>query len=204
MPVMTEQSQVRARDIGAPVAAGHSSTEFASQHRPDSAAVLTLPGNTPWGDSGSEPSADQLHRARAAAERHLAFVNGATTIDVEQLTRQKATIIAEQEGAYTAWKAGESHPDDSLYADVWEGLAPGVSREDAEKKLASAHATRNGQHGAPLLGQPAGYRSSPLAQEHLNERIALYEEALRCDGRNLSVNQANVRQNKRATDQIPF
>lgn len=196
--------KVRAKDIGAAVGTGHSTGEFASRTFTGDDVTLSLTGGTGWDAAVADPTHDQVTRARAAAERHLSFNKNATNADLEEITRQKAVVIAEQEAAYTAWKAGDTHPDDEMYNDIWEGVAPGVSRTDAETKLARALNARDNQDATALADRPLGYRNSALAQEHLHERIALYQEALRCDGRNLSVNQANVRKTKRAADQIPF
>ncbi|WIB65500.1 hypothetical protein [Curtobacterium sp. MCBD17_040] len=192
--------QVRARDVGAAVATGHSSTEFAAHRRPEATTELTHPV-AGWDTAVTEPTHDQVARARGAARRTLMFRPGATAADLEELTRQKALVIADQEAAYHAWKNGEPHPDDQAYGDIWAGNAAGVSRADVERKLADALAARTSN---PTPGPGRGYRNTRLAQEHLDERIALYREALECEGRNLSVNQANVRQQKRWDVGIPF
>ncbi|WIE81016.1 hypothetical protein [Curtobacterium sp. MCSS17_016] len=199
---MTDKRQARARDIGAAVAKGHSSTEFASRSfAEDTVAPLTLAGPPAW-DATVTPTADQERRARVAAAQAQAFQ---PSLDITELARQKAIIIAEQEGAYNAWANGQEHPDDDQYEAIWSGLTPGgTSAVKAQERLDKALAKRAelDQPGADKKG--AGYATSDLARKHLDEAIALYTEALRCGGRNLSVNQANVRQNNRVADNVPF
>ncbi len=198
---MTDK-QVRARDVGAAVAKGHSSTEFASRAwADDTIAPLTLAAAPTW-DTTVTPTADQMRRAEAAAARAQAFQ---PTLDIEELARQKAIIIAEQEGAYTAWQNGQEHPDDDQYEAIWSGLTPaGTSAEKAQERLTAAISKRAELDQAGTDAKALGYRTSDLARKHLDDTIALYTEALRCGGRNLSVNQANVRQNNRAADNVPF
>ncbi|MGW8431375.1 hypothetical protein ACWGJ9_09635 [Curtobacterium citreum] len=196
---MTDKRQARARDVGAAVAKGHSSTEFAARTFADATiAPLTLAGPAGW-DGPVTPTPDQERRAQLAASRAQAFQ---PTIDLAELTRQKAIIIAEQEGAYVAWQNGETHPDDDQYDDIWAGRAPGTTATKAQERLDKA-LTKRAELDLAGAGTP-GYETSALARKHLDESIALYEEALRCGGRNLSVNQANIRQNNRAADNIPF
>jgi hypothetical protein len=197
---MTDKRQARARDIGAAVAKGHSSTEFASRSfSDDTVAPLTLASTPAWG-SAVIPTPDQERRAQLAAARAQAFQ---PTLNVADLARQKALVIAEQEAAHTAWKNGDEHPDDDQYEAIWAGLTPGgTSATKAQERLDAALAKRAELDEA---GPSApGYATSDLARKHLDETIALYTEALRCGGRNLSVNQANVRQNNRVADNVPF
>lgn len=201
MAAMTDKRQARARDVGAAVAKGHSSTEFASRtFADDTIAPLTLATTTAW-EGAVRPTPDQVQRAQVAAARAQAFQ---PTINIAELARQKAIIIAEQEAAHTAWKNGQEHPDDDQYADIWAGRAPGTSEAKAKERLEKALKKRAELDESNIDGKALGYPSSALAQKHLDETIALYTEALRSGGRNLSVNQANVRQNNRAADNIPF
>jgi hypothetical protein len=199
---MTEKRQARARDIGAAVATGHASTEFAARSwAEDTIAPLTLATAPSWDDTVT-PTADQERRAQVAAAQAQAFQ---PSLNIAELARQKAIIIAEQEGAYTAWKNGQEHPDDDQYEAIWSGLAPaGTSAEKAQARLDAALTKRAELDLAGADTKLRGYSSSAMARKHLDDTIALYTEAFRCGGRNLSVNQANVRQNNRVADNVPF
>ena len=113
--------------------------------------------------------------------------------DTERLRKQ----LGAQEAAYEAWKRGETHPDDPLYEQLWKDGTAGVGADKALDRL-----NRDRRVLAQLASneivfeQIPGWRALGATQdmviERLEQRVAMYEEALRSHGRNLSVNQGHV------------
>ena len=110
--------------------------------------------------------------------------------------------LEHQENAYEAWLAGESHPDDAIYEAIWAGETPGVSEESARGRLRRDTAVLKQLESGELdytdiIGWQALGNTRQMVQHSLLNRIALYEEALRCSGRNLSMTQKRVKDIRR-------
>jgi len=120
---------------------------------------------------------------------------------IDEDTKRLRAQLDAQEAAYIAWSKGESHPDDELYARIWRGESPGV---DADKALDRINRDRKVLaalgNGTLLFSDIPGWRalgnSQQTVTESLQQRCAMYEEALRSGGRNLSVNQGHVRRSR--------
>ena len=186
---MSAIDQLRRQDVGEPGNGG----QFAGRRNTE--ATVSLLG---WPSSVPEPTQDQRARAAQAAARKVQW-NGApaSAAEVEALTVEFTHRLAEQEAAYESWKAGEPHLDDPLYEDIWSGRAVGTSEESARTRLNRAVAT---------LDRVIDAEEPPTDEtlHRLEEEILLYEEALECGGRNLSINQGNVLQAKRIQFPVPF
>lgn len=103
---------------------------------------------------------------------------------------------SERAGAYNAWREGRAHPDDPLYEAIWAGHAKGRSASDVERRLERQRVVlRTLEDGADIhdIAGAVAFGATPdQARDHLTHSIAMLEEAIRCHGRNLSLNQARV------------
>ncbi len=116
---------------------------------------------------------------------------------IERETHRLASQLETQEAAYEAWQNGRPHPDDPLYELIWRGSGKGVDVDKALDRLNRDRKVLNElRDGVIDFTAIPGYRAlgntAELVTERLLERVAMYEEALRSHGRNLTVNQANV------------
>lgn len=175
--------------------------QFSTQTRAEAGITLT----TVWPDI-PVPNADQMQRAAEEVDRRLAWEPAGTevsTAERDHLTETIAGRLAEQEAGYEAWKRGEPHEDDDAFSAIWNGETDGFGRTFVETELAATRKMRadlNAGVVKPRQVIGAGYKagtSRKLAEEWLDKTITRYEEALRCEGRNLTVNQSNVFSRKR-------
>lgn len=175
--------------------------QFSTQTRAEAGITLTAG----WPEI-PVPNEDQLRRAAEEVDRRLAWEPSDTQVsDAERdsLAESIATRLAEQEASYEAWKRGETHEDDDAYAAIWNGETNGFGRIFVETELAATRKMRadlNAGVVKPRHVIGTGYKagtSRKLAEEWLDKTITRYEEALRCEGRNLTVNQSNVFSRKR-------
>jgi hypothetical protein len=116
---------------------------------------------------------------------------------IERETHRLASQIQTQEAAYDAWQSGRAHPDDPLYELIWRGAEKGVDVDKALDRLNRDRKVLNDLRDEVIgFADIPGYRALGNDEDsvtaRLVERVAMYEEALRSHGRNLTVNQANV------------
>lgn len=116
---------------------------------------------------------------------------------IEREAHRLAGQLESQEAAYEAWQNGRAHADDPLYELIWRGAGKGVDVDKALDRLNRDRKVLNDlRDGVIDITDIPGYRAlgntKELVTERLQERISMYEEALRSHGRNLTVNQANV------------
>lgn len=179
--------------------------QFAPQSRDDSDIGL----GTNW-PTTPVPNQDQLDRARVEAERQR-IIYELSAAETESLHDSIALRIADQEAAYTAFKAGLSHPDDAEYAAVWAGDRPGFSEATALDIVKSLKAQIEFPHQFTHRSDPretdqaveARAASQKLAAQ---AELPHWEEALACGGRNISINQIGVVNRRKAREraEAPF
>lgn len=104
--------------------------------------------------------------------------------------------VRSMDAAYTCWEQGVPHILDEEYLAIWEGTKPGLSRQDVENRLqkqrAMLDAIRAGREVKEVRGAISYGNTPEMVEGNLERGIAMFEEAVRCQGRNLSVNQARV------------
>jgi len=140
-------------------------------------------------------------RERAVTEaRRRADLRGKAMTDHDKNVQEDADDLVEQlaaqEAAYVAWTEGKTHPDDPLYERIWRGQAPGVDsdkaldRLDRDRKMLAQ--LESGTDFQSIPGWRALGNTLDMVVHRLEVRCETYEEALRCGGKNLSVNQGHV------------
>lgn len=104
--------------------------------------------------------------------------------------------VESMEAAYTCWGQGVPHVLDEEYLAIWEGSKPGLSRHDVQTRLTKQRqildAIRAGQQIREIRGAVAYGNTAEMVEGNLLRAIAMFEEAVRCQGRNLTVNQTRV------------
>ena len=175
--------------------------QFAAHQRDD--ANIALGENWP-----ATPTAEQYERAREAVVRQAAWRAAGTPVteSTDEAVERIAMSLAELEGALIAWKAGLPHQDDAAFEAIWSGETPGFGEDHCRQEIEHLTALRADLAAreitpSSIIGngyKPAAARR--LAEEYIDNGIQQFELALECRGRNLSVNQANVRHRRRAAD----
>lgn len=189
-------------------AAGQSTGgQFVAHQRSDSEVALAE--NWP-----ATPTAEQVARARESVLRQAQWADPSANIDTldDEAVGRAAANIAELEGSLTAWKSGLPHQDDEAFEAIWDGSATGFgeayvrSEIDHLRTLQTELGARRITPRSIIGGGIKSHFARGLAEEYLANGIADFELALECHGRNLSVNQANVRHRRREADKaaLPF
>lgn len=192
MTSMTTTYAAKRQPQGTPVGG-----QFASQDRSEAGIGLNWP---------EAPTADQVSRARDEAQRRALIFSGPNHgRKLEEIVNKIASDIAEQEASLNAWRRGETHPDDVVFADIWDGRKPGMSREQVEIRLSEL----DEQERLVPTADKATLRKMSSFTDDRQEIVALIGmerrhlmEALRCEGRNLSINQAVILREKQ--ESVPF
>jgi hypothetical protein len=110
---------------------------------------------------------------------------------------------AAMEAPYEAWKRGKSHHTDSDFAAIWQGEDAGFSRRYVVEHLSSQRLIidelqTGRKRPKEILGASIYGSTEVEIIDNLRQGVVLFEEALRCGGRNLSVNQKRVMQRVRS------
>ena len=171
--------------------------EFAKRKRAED--DIALGANYP---NPLTPTKDQVTRAAAEVARRRATGQVMLPNHVDYI----AGRLAEQEAAYAAHKEGRAHPYDVYFAAIWDGAGGGYSKIMVEEELRYVRSISTQlQIGIvtpqSLLGTDDA--TDEQAMRWVVEREGLYAEALKCGGKNLSINQSSVISAQRQTEPVP-
>jgi hypothetical protein len=140
------------------------------------------------------PTQEQLDRAAEETARRLAIYPSVAE-DPRTLTARLAYRIAIQEDCYQHFLQGIPHRDDADFEALWESDGPGLTRAAVTARLDELHG---------FLATATDDTAEELRDAR--EQAAHLEEALRCSGRNLSINQIIVTHSRVAKEEntVPF
>lgn len=114
----------------------------------------------------------------------------------EQEDADITTDTVTPDAAYRCWKQGLSHTFDDRYLAIWEGRRPGWSSERITQELRRSHdklaQLRQGKPLSEIRGASVLGNTPEMVERNIQRQISMFEEAVRCSGRNLSINQRNV------------
>lgn len=155
------------------------------------------------------PNEDQVRRAQIEAGRRLELYPNVVE-DYVTLSARLAYRLAMQEACYLAFKAGVPHDDDAAFEAVWHGDGPGQTEARVTTMIGYLRdrraAVEAGVEAPSAVLGPFGDQTVEAALADADKHIRILEEALTCEGRNLSVNQIIVTKTKVEAEEasVPF